>query len=100
MDFVHDALHDLHEGAVFSGVDDKAGPVAGNRQEIGVDFAANSSSDLAPSFRAEQIAPDRNLLHFDFDPKLLKGRRGGGEDDNFARNRSKLGSFPASNPIT
>ena len=84
MDLVHYALHDLHKGAVLGGVDDKAGAVAGNRQEVGVDFTANSGRDFAPGFRAEQITPDRYLLHFDFDAQLLDGKRGSGQDDDFA----------------
>src|SRR5215510_15945710 len=99
MNLIHHPLHDLHEGAVLGGVDNKAGSVARDRQKVGVDFAANSGSDLAPGFRAEQIAPDRDLLHFNFDPKLLEGGRGSGQDDDFAGNWSKLSSFEKRNPM-
>jgi hypothetical protein len=78
MNLVHHALHDLHEGVVLRGVDNKTRAVAGDGQKVGMDFAANSGGDFAPSFRAKQLAPDSHLLYFDFDPKLVKGRSGGG----------------------
>ena len=60
MNLVHHALHGLKKGVVFRGVDDKTRAVTGDRQEVGMDFTANSGGDFAPGFRAKKVTPDGN----------------------------------------
>lgn len=78
MNLVHHALHDLHEGVVLRGVDNKARAVAGDRQKVGMDFTANPRGDFTPGFRAKKVTPNSDLLYFDFDPKLVNAGSGSG----------------------
>ncbi len=96
----HHSLHHLLKGLVLRRIDAKAAAVAGDGQEVGVDFAAHASPFTPPHLHAEILFPDDHALDPHLDAHFLGGGLRAGHEDDLAMDGTEGRPFEDGDAMT